>query len=329
MIEVLSAGALATVQDDGRAGALRYGVGTAGAMDGLALAAGNLLLGNDADCAAVEVQVFPFAVRFDRDMAFAITGADCDARLDGCPLLPWSSHEARAGQQLKLGPPIAGPARASRAYLCVPGGVDVPAVLNSRSTQLRGAFGGFEGRALQRGDVLSAAASQARTAARLGLLPPSLALPRKVDGCPAIRVLPASEYEAYTAASQQAFWSGEWKITPNSDRYGYRLSGETALKSRAPLEMRSHGIVPGVIQVPPDGQPIVQMRDAQPTGGYPKIGTVIEADLWRLGQAPIGSRVRFVQTTWSEALTALDELQAWLDEAARQIALHGNAKGAA
>ena len=93
--------------------------------------------------------------------------------------------------------------------------------------------------------------------------------------------------------------------------------------------MRSHGIVPGVIQVPPDGQPIVQMRDAQPTGGYPKIGTVIEADLWRLGQAPIGSRVRFVQTNWEEALDALEEAQAWLANAARQVALFRTTKGAA
>ena len=93
--------------------------------------------------------------------------------------------------------------------------------------------------------------------------------------------------------------------------------------------MRSHGIVPGVIQVPPDGQPIVQMRDAQPTGGYPKIGTVIEADLWRLGQAPIGSRVRFVETRWDAALDALDEVQAWLADAARQIALQRRTRGAA
>ena len=95
------------------------------------------------------------------------------------------------------------------------------------------------------------------------------------------------------------------------------------------MEMRSHGIVPGVIQVPPDGQPIVQMRDAQPTGGYPKIGTVIEADLWRLGQAPIGSRVRFIETTWDAALDALDEVREWLADVARQIALHRQTRGAA
>ncbi len=328
MIELLTAGALTTIQDRGRHGCLRWGVGTAGAMDGVALAAGNILLGNDENCAAIEVQIFPFRVRFQHACAFAITGADCGARLDDQALMPWSLHHAQAGQELQLGTPLPGPARASRAYLCLAGGVDVPAVLNSRSTQLRGAFGGLEGRALRRGDTLRVGpAASVQTRAGLGLLPPQIALPLQRDGCAAVRVLPAAEYRGYTQASQAAFWRHEWKITPQSDRYGYRLSGE-ALQPIAPMEMRSHGIVPGVIQVPPDGQPIVQMRDAQPTGGYPKIGTVIEADLWRLGQTPIGGRVRFVETSWEEAIDALDELQAWLTDAARQVSLHRNTGGA-
>jgi len=321
MIEILSASALATVQDLGRLGALRWGVGTSGAMDPLALAAGNLLLGNDEGAAGIEIPVFPFQVRFAADGAFALTGADCGARLDDTALLPWWVGEARAGQVLSLGLPRAGVWRASRAYLCLPGGVDVPAVLGSRSTQLRGGFGGHEGRALRQGDVLRAGAplSSARTSG-FGLLPPALALPLQVDGLQAMRVLPAAEYMHYTEASRAAFWAGEWKITAQSDRYGYRLAG-TPLEAQTAVEMRSHGIVPGVIQVPPGGQPIVQMRDAQPSGGYPKLGTVIEADLWRLGQAAIGSRVRFIETTWDEATAALVETQAWLAEAQRLVAL--------
>jgi len=322
MIEVLSAGALATVQDLGRNGCLRWGVGTSGAMDPLALAAGNLLLANDEGDAGIEVPVFPFRVRFTEDCAFALTGADCAATLDDVPLLPWSVQRARAGETLKLNPPQMGPWRASRAYLCLAGGVDVPAVLNSRSTQLRGAFGGLDGRALRGGDTLTAADPRREVhPSGIGLVPPALSMPLQADGCPAVRVLPAAEYEGYTRASRDAFWATEWKITPQSDRYGYRLSGE-ALEPVAPMEMRSHGIVPGVIQVPPGGQPIVQMRDAQPSGGYPKLGTVIEADLWRLGQAPIGSRIRFIETTWDAALSALDELRAWLDESRRLLELH-------
>jgi biotin-dependent carboxylase-like uncharacterized protein len=312
------------VQDLGRSGALRWGVGTSGAMDPLALAAGNLLLGNEEGAAAIEVPVFPFQVRFTQDCAFAVTGADCAARLDEAPLLPWWAHEARAGQVLTLGVPQRGTWRASRAVLCLGGGVDVPEALGSRSTQLRGALGGLEGRALRQGDVLRAAAPDiGQRPSGFGLVPPALSLPLLVNGVPAMRVLPAAEYLNYTEASREAFWAGEWKITAQSDRYGYRLAGEP-LQAVAAIEMRSHGIVPGVIQVPPGGQPIVQMRDAQPSGGYPKFGTVIEADLWRLGQAPIGSRVRFVQTTWDEAVAALDETRGWLDEARRLVTLwHG------
>ena len=167
MIEILSSAALATVQDLGRVGSLRWGVGTSGAMDTLALAAGNLLLGNDADAAAIEVPVFPFKLRFDEDCAFALTGADCAAQLDErrcCPggrtrraparCSPWACRRAAAW-------------RGSRAVLCLAGGVDVPEVLGSRSTQLRGAFGGHEGRALRKGDVLRAVRAGQRAADRL------------------------------------------------------------------------------------------------------------------------------------------------------------------
>jgi len=322
MIEILSSSALATVQDLGREGGLRWGVGTSGAMDPLALAAGNLLLGNEESAAAIEIPVFPFRVRFAEDCAFAVAGADCAATLDTRPLMPWSTYEARAGQVLSLGVPQGGAWRAARAYLCLAGGVDVPVVLNSRSTQLRGAFGGLDGRALRKGDTLRAGTpGRATRATGIGLVPPALVLPLQRDGCAAMRVLPAAEYEGYTAASREAFWSTPWKVTPQSDRYGYRLAG-VALEPIAAMEMRSHGIVPGVIQVPPGGQPIVQMRDAQPSGGYPKLGTVIEADLWRLGQAPIGSQVRFIRATWDEAVAALAEVRAWLDESGRLLDLH-------
>lgn len=328
MIEVLTTGALNTVQDLGRYGCLRWGVGTAGAMDDLALTAGNILLGNDANCAGIEVQVFPFKVRFLADCDFAVTGADGDAQLDGQALMPWASHTARAGQVLSLNLPRLGTWRRSRSYLCLPGGVDVPVVLHSRSTQLRGAFGGLSGRALQAGDVLQAVSNQKTGRHGLGLVPPEVVMPLQEDGCATVRVLPAAEYDHYTSDSQAAFWTCEWKITPQSDRYGFRLSGQ-ALQARAPLEMRSHGIVPGVIQVPPDGQPIVQMRDAQPTGGYPKMGTIIEADLWRMGQLPIGSRVRFLEASWAEALAARQLTQAWLADVRRQVELHQDTRSTA
>lgn len=318
MIEILSATALATVQDFGRFGSLGYGVGTSGAMDPLALALGNVLLANPEDAAAIEIPLFPFDVGLLQDCAFAVTGAVCDATLDGQPLLPNWVYQGLEGQVLSLGYPTSG----SRAYLCLAGGVDVPMVLGSRSTQLRGEFGGLDGRALQQGDRLAALRPGiSPLALDFGVLAPSLALPLQVDGVPAMRVLPAAEYERFQPASRAAFWAGEWKITTQSNRYGYRLQGEPLLPV-TPMEIRSHGIVPGVIQVPHGGQPIIQMRDAQPSGGYPKFGSVIEADLWRLGQAPIGSNVRFVECSYGEAVEALQTNRRYLREVSRLVDLH-------
>lgn len=314
MIELLSDSALATVQDRGRFGNLRFGVGTSGAMDQLALAAGNLLLGNAAADAAIELQVFPSHWRFHADLRFALTGADTGARLNRQPLPPWWVTRAHRGDELELGRAVHG----SRAYLCLPGGIDVPLILGSRSTQLRGAFGGLDGRCLRRGDRLAAARPQSTGCVDIGVVPPGSSMPLGEQGLTTVRVIPASEYECYQSASQRAFWSCDWKITSQSNRYGYRLAGE-ALLPRAALEVRSHGIVPGVIQVPPDGQPIIQMRDAQPTGGYPKFGTVIEADLWRLAQAPIGSRLRFVEATYDEGVAALGANRRWLQDIERLV----------
>ena len=319
MIEILSATALATVQDLGRIGSLGYGVGTSGAMDSLAVATGNILLGNADDAAAIEIPVFPFEVRLLEDCAFAVTGAACASSLDGIGFPPNWVMQGFKGQTLTIDHPVSG----CRAYLCLAGGVDVPVVLNSRSTQLRGEFGGFQGRALQQGDQLNAAAPGLMTGpVDFGVLSPAHALPLSIDGVPAMRVLPAAEYKAFTADSRDSFWRDDWKITSQSNRYGFRLEGTPILPEQA-MEIRSHGIVPGVIQVPHGGQPIIQMRDAQPSGGYPKFGTVIEADLWRLGQAAIGSRIRFIECSYDQALDALEQNQAYLAEVRRLVALQG------
>ena len=316
MIELISASALATVQDQGRRGSLKFGVGTSGAMDQLALAAGNLLLGNAVTDAAVEMQVFPVQWRFQGRTRFALTGADTRATLNGQPLPPWWVSQANEGDCLELGRAVHG----SRAYLCLPGGIDVPVVLGSRSTQLRGSFGGLNGRFLRQGDCLTAIRSGSVGCVDIGVEPPECTMPLGERGVTTVRVMPASEYTHYQSASQAAFWAGEWKVTARSDRYGYRLGGKPLLP-KTPLEVRSHGIVPGVVQVPPDGLPIIQMRDAQPTGGYPKLGTVIEADLWRLGQAPTGSRLRFVEATYDEAVAALAANRRWLQSVQRLVSL--------
>jgi biotin-dependent carboxylase-like uncharacterized protein len=324
VIEILDVAPLASVQDLGRENHLRYGVSYSGAMDRLALRAGNAMLGN-ADClAGLEFQAFPCRLRFQAAMDFALTGAACEATLDGAPLLPWWAACAEAGQVLTLG----APRRGARAYLAVGGGIDVPLVLGSRSTQFRGSFGGHEGRWLQAGDVVPTAATRtpALPSWGFGALPPEAAL--SADCGPAdlppnttaLRVLPAGEYELFTEDSQQRFWTAGWKISSQSNRAGFRLNG-APLAFAQRIEMRSHGIVPGVVQVPPSGEPIIQLSDAHTAGGYPKIGTVIEADLWRIAQAPLGSRLRFVQVTYAAALEARRQTDAWV-ATLRRLAAH-------
>lgn len=314
MIVIERTTALSSVQDAGRFGALHFGVGTAGVMDPLALALGNALLGNQPDDAVIEIPLFPFRLRFTADSAFAISGGDSQATLGERRIPPWWVAQARAGDVLTLH----ASRYSARSYLHLPGGVDVPSVLGSRSTQLRGEFGGFHGRGLQQGDVLAAARVSAGTAAEFGIPSPRLSLSDDPAGVPAIRVLPAAEYHAFTPASVARFWQQAWRISPQSNRYGYRLDGE-GLVAKVPLEMRSHGIIPGVIQVTHSGQPIIQMRDAQPSGGYPKLGTVIDADMWLLGQVPVGRHVRFVEVDWQQATEAGQQQQRWLTQLCQRI----------
>lgn len=324
MIEVLDTAPLSSVQDLGRAPYLRYGVSYSGVMDRIALRAGNAMLGNADDLASIEIQAFPCRFRFRAAQDFALTGADCPATLDGTPILPWWTARAAAGAELT----IAAPRRGARAYLTVAGGIDVPVVLGSRSTQFRGSFGGLEGRWLQAGDLLPVGThvGAAVHAPGFGAEPPEFVLPADwapadlQPGTTAVRVLPAGEYALFTEDAQERFWTTGWKISGQSNRAGFRLAGQP-LEFAKRVEMRSHGIVPGVVQVPPSGEPIIQLSDAHTAGGYPKIGTVVEADLWRLAQAPLGSRLRFVPVTYRDALEALRRADAWI-ASLRRLAGH-------
>ncbi|MCP3468778.1 biotin-dependent carboxyltransferase family protein [Bradyrhizobium sp. CCGUVB1N3] len=319
MIEILSVLGPTSVQDLGRFDQYRFGVGTSGAMDDVALRAGNILLANDENAAGIEIPMTPFKLRFCRNMAFALTGAEVEAEIGGRTIPPWWRSQARAGDTLSL---KAMP-RGARCYLTVSGGIDVPAVLGSRSTQFRGEFGGLHGRPLQPGDMLPCAAPDPPAGiGELGIEPADIVLarPNAVADDITVRVVIAGEYDAFDGATQKLFWRSSWKITPQSNRYGYRLQGP-AVKPASPIEKRSHGIVPGVIQIPPNGQPIIQMRDAQTSGGYPKIATVIRADLWRVGQARLGSRLRFEQTAYPDALAAETDISAYLDRLRTNVRL--------
>lgn len=314
MIEIIRPGAQASVQDLGRVGFRRFGVGRSGAADTLALRVGNRLLGNDPNAAAIEFTLGRASLRFNVDMRVALTGAECSANLDGVPVWSWHAFDVRRGETLTL----PSPRGATRTYLCVAGGIDVPLVMNSRSTDLKSAYGGFEGRVLHEGDCLPVGRPGIDAAQDwVGVAAPAWALSaNRAGNALTIRMLAGPEYPDFDSASQAALWASEWTITPQSNRMGLRLQGP-ALARRADRsgDLLSHGVVPGVMQVPPNGQPIALMSDAQTTGGYPKIGTVIGADLWRLAQVPLGASVRFQQVTIEESAVA----QAEVDRYLRQI----------
>lgn len=287
MIEVIEINARASIQDLGRFGFREQGIGHAGAMDTLALQAGNLLLGNDAGLAAIEIPLGGLTLRFKQDTSFCITGAFYEARLADRPVYSYWRYTAEAGQTLCLVRAKIG----MYGYLCVRGGFTVPSELGSCSTDIRAGLGGFEGRYLQVGDRIPTG-NDGKILQHIGIAP----IPLRNT----LYALPSSEYKAFERRSQYDFRRNRWTLQSNSDRMGYRFKGEP-LKLKKPLEMLSHAIQFGSVQVPPDGQPIILMADAQTTGGYPKIACIAQADLGRLAQVRLGAQVQFRLITIEQA----------------------------
>jgi biotin-dependent carboxylase-like uncharacterized protein len=315
MIEILSSGALNSVQDRGRRGSLSSGVSRSGAMDLPALDAANALIGNDAGAAAIEVAAFPFRLRFQTGAAVAVTGALAEIRLSGRRLPPWWATELRAGDELTIAPPTLG----ARVYVAVSGGIDVPLLLGARATELKSGYGGHEGRGLRRGDLLPLGP---RVPGRLpdggiGAPPP----PGRGNADRPLHLLPAAEWPEFSDEARRLLVTTDWQVTAETDRQGCRLDGPELIRVR-PRELMSHGIVPGTVQVPPSGRPIVQLAEANTCGGYPKIGTVIEADLWRLGQAMPGDVVRFTVVDRDAAVAAVREAAGWLEKLRSAAALY-------
>jgi len=327
MIVVQKPGLLASVQDLGRHGHRQLGICPGGALDVLALTLANRLVGNADSAAGLELTMGGCELRFETDTRIALTGDDFGAQLDGVPLWPCWSVPVAAGQVLRLqGANAAGAKKAGlRTWLAIAGGIDVAPVLGSRSTDLKAGFGGHEGRALRKGDKLPLGASRLDAAQRarkpFGLRGPDWG-PEETDGAIALRALPGPEFEQFTLAAREVLWGERWRITSQSNRMGSRLAG-TELKRKRAGDMLSSGVIPGTIQVPPSGQPIILMGDAQTTGGYPRIGVVIRADLWKLAQAPLNGKLRLVQVDMAEALAAWADQQRYLTQVAQGLAVAG------
>lgn len=293
-LRVLRPGMLTTVQDLGRTGWQHAGVPVGGAMDLAALRLANLLAGNDEGAAALEMTLAGATLEALRPLRLALAGGDFDATLDGAPVGRWRAFDVRAGAVLALGAARAG----CRVYLAVRGGLAVPPVLGSRSTCLVARFGGHEGRALRKDDVLvTDDASFAPRPARA--LAPDV---RPRHDAP-VRLIVGGDAASLGDDARRALFDAEWEVAPESDRMGIRLAGP-ALALRDRRELPSAGVAFGTVQLPPGGQPIVLMADRQTTGGYPTLGVVASADLPTLAQRRPGDRVRFAPCTVDEAEAA-------------------------
>lgn len=282
-LRVLDPGPLATIQDLGRYGLRDRGVPVSGGMDLQALRIANLLVGTSEGAACIEITLGGFAAEALCTTRFAVTGADQEIRLNGTTVLPWTSHRASPGDVLTLDYPRLG----CRSYLALGGGVDVAPVMGSRSTYLRGGFGGYQGRALRREDVLHC--FEAGPTGGPGV--PSRLIPPYAEH-PVLRVVPGPQEQSFTEAAIRAFFSQSYEVTHRADRMGIALMGPEIAHGESP-DIVSDGVIPGSIQVPGSRQPILLMADAQTTGGYAKIGTVASFDLPLAAQLRPGSRVRF------------------------------------
>jgi antagonist of KipI len=304
-IKVLHPGLLTTIQDLGRYGSQKFGVIVSGAMDPISLRIANLLVGNDEGEGALEITLFGTTLQFETDELVAITGGDLQPTIDGEKAPMWRPVLIRKGSILQFKSAMNG----CRAYVAFAGGIVVPEVMGSKSTYLRAAIGGLQGRALQKGDVFECGDFNSLSRAFVHQLERMTTHFKwsvnytefmTFNKTQTIRVLHGAEFERFDLASQQAFFSKRYRLTTQADRMGYRLEGESLSLSEK-FELLSEGVTYGTIQVPSNGQPIILMVDRQTTGGYPKIGQVISTDLPCLAQMQPNANIQFKEVSLEQA----------------------------
>ena len=303
MIVVIDAGPQTTVQDRGRPGQLRYGIPPSGPLDRYAFVLANRLVGNDDSAAALECTLIGPRFQVHASCAIAVTGAEMAVTINGAEAPRWTTLRVKPGDVVKVDAARTG----VRAYIAFSGGLDVPVVLGSRATYLRGALGGLEGRALRKGDRLSLLSAPLP---RLLRVPPHAVPDYAAE--PAVRVVLGPQAERFTDAGIAAFLGGPYEMLPQSDRMGARLKGERVTHVRG-HDIVSDGIPLGAIQVTGDGQPIVLLADRQSTGGYTKLATACSFDVGRIAQVRPGRSLRFQAIGVDEAHRLYRKHEAALD----------------
>lgn len=298
-IEVQSPGLFTTVQDLGRPGYGPIGVSAAGAADPTSLRVANLLVGNPRNAAGLEMTLQGGQFLFPEGAVVAFGGS-----YFGVPL--WTTLQVQPGQLLACGRSQCG----ARCYLCVRGGIRVPLILGSASTDIVSGMGGFEGRALRRGDRLEIG-PEPETPPRRAVRPDivSALAPRNV-----FRVTEGPQCEWFTAESVATFYSSAYRVTPDANRMGIRLAG-APLQTVNSSELITEGVSLGCIQVPAGGQPVILFVEQQTTGGYPKIANIVAADLPAVGQLKPGDEIRFQRVALREARELLYMQERWINSA--------------
>lgn len=295
-LEVIDVSGLATIQDSGRKGWRRFGVPTSGPMDIFAFRAANALAGNPSNFAVVEIGLGDITFRALQDCIIAVTGTGYNLAIYLWEFPLWSSFFVHSGWTIRFNKMDNG----IWAYLAIAGGVQTQPVLGSRSTYLRGVFGGLEGRQLQVGDRIPTGRPLYALDGLAARTLPIEARPSYSDH-PVIDVVMGPQTKYFSNESIQTFLSSDYSVSLTSDRMGYRLEGPP-LTQRGKTELISEGMTFGAIQVPASGQPIVMMADCPTTGGYPKIAAVTSADLPLLAQCvPNKPRISFQETTIAKA----------------------------
>jgi len=296
-IRVIKPGMLTTIQDRGRWGLQSRGVPVAGPMDPVSHRLANALVGNDIDAATLEITLLGPELEFDTERVVAVAGAEFEMTLDNRPMPMHAPFIVSAESRLRFGTRR----RGVRAYLAMAGGIAIAPTLGSRSTHVISAMGGLDGRALRAGDRLPLGdASHGRRSA-IALAEALMPLP---DHHARIRVLPGPQTDHFTADALDVLQSRPYVIGQNSDRMGFRLDGPRLAHARG-ADIISDATPLGVLQVPASGQPILLMADRQTSGGYPKIATVIAADISVAGQLGPGDTIEFAVCEPREAMAAL------------------------
>jgi len=295
---VARSGFLTSVQDVGRTGFREFGVSAGGALDPFALRVANLLVGNDEAAAGLEITFGGLQLHFQEERTVAWCGGEFDVHVGSTALPVGHAALVPAGDELKFGRSEIG----CRAWLTISGGINVPIVLSSRSTDLRANFGGFNGRALRDGDVLPLVQKSRSTPAATGIsswtAPHDWVSPAKHE--PTLRFVRGVDWNRFSASTLQHFMNELFAVSSDSDRMGVRIDGPE-LKREDNVDLISEAVAPGTIQVPPSGKPILLLGDCQTIGGYPKIAHVITVDLGIAAQLRAGDRVRFSEVSLADA----------------------------